>query len=195
MADEEQVEEQVEEQDTENTVEITKTKKELPTPIAGIEYYRLPEDRVCQNCARLVLATQPVVRRTALGYKKFADILPAKNGICLNCAADGLSEMSVTWYEKLLKQLQVYDALKDKNELGESEVARMKGLEVWIGNLQLFIEELGSFVKYTDDSGVQYYDDHVAPQVIDDDETAPAKAKKAPAQAPEDEDDFFYSFD
>jgi len=135
-------------------------KRQPPRPINGVEYEWLPEDKLCQSCGRLVLESQLVVRRNARG-KTFEHILPAKHGVCLNCAANGLSEESVKQYENVLKQINNYETLRDKKEITETEEKHMRLLERYIESLQEFCEELGDFVEYTENSGVAYYDDEV----------------------------------
>lgn len=147
-------------------METTETgKRQPPKPINGIEYEWLPEDKLCQECARLVLEGQIVVRRNARG-RRFEKILPLKHGICLNCAANGLSEESVKQYENVLKQINNYETLSDKKEITEKEEKQMRLLERYIESLQEFCDELSNFVEYTENSGVAYYDD----QLEDDDE-------------------------
>jgi 4-hydroxy-3-methylbut-2-en-1-yl diphosphate synthase IspG/GcpE len=141
-------------------VEEQTGKRKPPTPIKGVEYEWLAEDKLCQECGRLVLENQLVVRRNARG-KTFEHILPLKHGICLNCGANGLSEMSVAQYEKVLKQIGNYEALKDKKEITEQEEKHMRLLERYIESLQEFCEELSDFVTYTEESGVAYYDDQL----------------------------------
>ena len=141
-------------------VEEQDGKRKPPTVIRGIEYEWLAEDKLCRECGRLVLENQLVVRRTALG-KNFEHILPAKNGICLNCGANGLSEESIKQYEKVLKQVANYETLKEKKEITEIEEKHMRLLERYIENLQTFCEELSDFVEYTENSGVAYYDDQI----------------------------------
>ena len=136
-----------------------------PKPIPGVEYEWLADDKLCNACGRLVLKNQLTVRRNARG-KAFEGILPAKNGYCLECGADKLSEESVKQYENVLKQLENYEALKDKKEITEKEEKHMRLLERYIESLQEYVDELSSFVEYTEKSGVAYYDD----QLEDDDE-------------------------
>jgi len=146
-------------------VEKETGKREPPRPIPGVEYEWLAEDKLCQGCGRLVLEHQLVVRRNARG-PTFADILPRKNGVCLNCGADGLSAMAVSSYEKVLSQIQNYEALTEKKEITKEETKHMRLLERYIESLQAFCEELSDFVSYTEESGVAYYDD----QLENDDE-------------------------
>jgi hypothetical protein len=136
-----------------------------PTAIRGVEYEWLAEDKLCKECGRLVLENQLVVKRTAVG-RMFEAILPMKNGICLNCGANGLSEMSIKQYEQVLSAITKYEALRDKKEITENEEKHLRLLEHGIENLQKFVDELSDFVEYTEKSGVAYYDD----QVEDDNE-------------------------
>lgn len=136
-----------------------------PTPVKGVEYEWLETDKLCKECGRLVLAGGIVVHRNARG-RTFEHVLPAKNGICLNCGANGLSDMAIQQYEKILSQITKYEALKDKAEITEIEQKHMRLLERGIENLQAFCDELSDFVTYTKDSGVAYYDD----QIEDNDE-------------------------
>ena len=149
----------------EEVVDPRDNRRKPPTAIKGVEYEWLAEDKLCKECGRLVLENQLVVRRTAVG-RMFQEILPAKNGICLNCGANGLSEMSIKQYEKVLSQIQRYETLRDKKEITETEEKHLVLLEHGIENLQKFVDELSDFVEYTESSGVAYYDD----QVEDDDE-------------------------
>jgi len=148
----------------EEVVDKRDNRRKPPTPIKGVEYEWLADSKLCKECGRLVLENQLVVRRTAVG-RVFDDILPAKNGICLNCGANGLSEMSVKQYEKVLAQIQQYEALRDKKEITENEEKHLRLMEHMIENLQTFVDELSDFVEYTENSGVAYYDD----QLEDDD--------------------------
>jgi len=140
-------------------------KVEPPKPVRGIAYKVLDDEKLCSECGRLVLAHQLVIHRNARG-KTFEEILPLKNGICLNCAADGLSEKSVAEYEKVLDQLENYEILREKKEITETEEKYMRLLERQISNLQDFVDELSDFVEYTEKSGVAYYND----QLEDDNE-------------------------
>ena len=148
--------------DTEEEVVVDPrdNRRKPPVAIRGIEYEWLAEDKLCKECGRQVLEGQLVVRRTAVG-RMFEKILPAKNGICLNCGANGLSEESVKQYERVLKQVANYEALKDKKEITEQEEKHMRLLERYIESLQEFCDELSDFVTYTEDSGVAYYDDQL----------------------------------
>jgi len=141
-------------------VEEQDGKRKPPTPIKGVEYEWLADDKICTECGKLVLENQLVVRRNFRG-KNFAHILPLKNGICLNCGANALSEMSIQQYEKVLAQIANYETLKEKKEITEVEGKHMRLLERYIENLQAFCEELSDFVEYTENSGVAYYDDQV----------------------------------
>ena len=140
-------------------------RRKPPTPIRGVVYEWLADSRLCTLCGRLILENQIVVRRNAVG-RMFEDILPAKNGICLNCGANGLSEMSIKQYENVLAQIQQYEALQEKKEITETEEKHLRLMEHGIENLQKFVNELSEFVEYTEKSGVAYYDD----QLEDDDE-------------------------
>ena len=140
--------------------EVQTSKNKPPQPINGIEYEWLATDKLCQECGRLVLEEQLVVRRNARG-KVFESILPLKHGICLNCAANGLSEMSIKEYERVLSQVANYEALRDKKEITEIEEKHKHLLERYIESLQEFVDELGGFVEYTENSGVAYYDDQI----------------------------------
>jgi len=131
-----------------------------PTPIKGVKYEWLATDKLCSQCGRLVLKNQLVVVRTAIGAS-FKNILPAKNGICLSCGANGLSELSIKEYEKILNQITQYETMKDKKEVTKTEEKHIKLLGRGIENLQDFVNELSSFVKYSEDSGVAYYDDQI----------------------------------
>lgn len=135
-------------------------RRQPPTPVKGVEYEWLATDKLCLPCGRLVLAGGTVVRRNARG-RTFEHVLPAKNGICLNCGANGLSEMSIKQYEKVLAQIGKYEALRDKSEITENEKKHMRLLERGIENLQAFCDELSDFVAYTEQSGVAYYDDQI----------------------------------
>ncbi len=151
--------------DVEETVDPRDNRRKPPTAIRGVQYEWLADAKLCKDCGRLVLPNQVVMRRTAVG-RMFEEILPAKNGICLNCGANGLSEMSVKQYETVLAQITKYEALRDKKEITETEEKHLRLLEHGIENLQAFVDELSDFVAYTEESGVAYYDD----QLEDDDE-------------------------
>ena len=132
-------------------------KRQPPVPVMGVEYEWLPEDRICQECGQLILEHQIVVRRNARGTT-FKDVLPAKNGICLNCAADRLSTRSIEEYEKVLSLIENYQTLSEKQEITEQEKKHMRFLEDYIDGLQQFVDELSSFVEYTEKEGVDYFE-------------------------------------
>jgi len=135
-------------------------KRQPPKAIKGVKFDWLEEGRMCQQCFRLVLGGQLVIRRNARG-KAFEHILPLKHGVCLNCGADALSEMAITEYEKVLGQINNYETLRDKQELTKIEEFHMNQLEKYIENLQEFVDELSDFVAYTEKSSVAYYDDEI----------------------------------
>lgn len=137
-------------------------KSQPPSPPHGLEFIQLTEEKLCSSptCGKLVSEGEYVIKRNERG-RIYSDVIPKKHGICLSCAADLLSVMSVKRYEQILETNELYSKFKDKTEITQEEAIHMQILERRIEALDEFLDSLSHFVAYSEKNPTEYYDDKI----------------------------------